>query len=122
MKLNYPIHEHILSLIMNLFTLGFHFCVYRATHKSMVLNHSHCITFKKASFKDFKTKFDSIKWSKDPIYDDSYNSDDWPKNYFHADIICFDNVGYVLSSYGLVMAKKYARRKYPTHKNVAWVD
>ena len=66
---------------------------------------------KKANYLELKKKMYSIDWTFDPNWPNSL----WDKNgdevnRFHASIFVFDNVGYLLTPFGLIMANIYQRR------------
>lgn len=78
------------------------------THFEMTSGDSRSVKLKKASFKEIKEKMLLIEWEFNPLYQtslfDKNRSDNGYVNSFHASIFVFDNVGYLLTPYGYLMA------------------
>jgi len=81
-------------------------------HWSMTKGNYRALKLKKASAKDLKNKMLSIKWEFYYIYPNSLFAEhgEYEKHYFHASIFVFDNVGYMLTPYGYLIANILQRR------------
>lgn len=79
------------------------------THEVMTKN-SRCVKkLKLASYKDVKQKMISTHWEFDPKHPKSLFTEN-DDAYFHAGIIRFEDVGYLLTPFGLLYAKNLQKK------------
>jgi len=90
------------------------------THWDMVKEDGDCKFFKKATYSEIKRKMLSVNWEYDYKYPGSlFDRKNKHKNYFHASIFRFGDVGYLLTPYGYLRAsilQKIIRKKLPEYK------
>lgn len=79
------------------------------THWEMVKRDCYVKKLKRATYQELKEKLLSVEWSYDPSYPTSL-FDNSGKNYFHASIFRFGDVGYLLTPYGYLMASLLQRK------------
>lgn len=103
--------EKLISIVINIFTLGIYGVVELATHHGMVKGDVDCEYLKKASFADFEREFKKRRWVVHRPWMSSLFCGDRRDGYLHADIFRFNNVGYLMTSYGLMRARRLIRRE-----------
>ncbi len=108
----YPLKEVIMSLIINILTLGISGFVYRGTHKQMCIQENREVVY--CSFDSFKKIFQKASFSYNKNWPNSLFGESkglWDKNYIHADIMRINGVGLILSTWGFIKVKKIIKRK-----------
>ena len=112
MKRNLEIlKERIFSILINLLTLGYYEFVVRKTHIEMS-NEFGPKDLYRTTYSEFKKAFDKIPWITHSLHADSLLiADDYINNEFYASIITMNGRGYVMSSYGFLMATIYKNKK-----------
>jgi len=103
--------EQIISILfIDIPTLGLYRYIKVGTHHYMVKEHSDAKYLYKASFSDFKKEFNKREWILMPFY----YSLKTPKSeaYLHADILRFEQVGFLMTPYGFLIANFLIRKKY----------
>jgi len=100
------LRERIASIILNVITLGTAY-VESSTHREMV--HNCCEKFCYSTLQEFITAFNKIEWTGEK----AFRSDSlFGKNSrCHASIIEIDGVGYILTTYGYLVASKMIKDK-----------
>jgi hypothetical protein len=109
--MKYPLYEVVLSIVINVLTLGIIWFVLRGAHVEMTMENSEKYGY--SSFRNWKRAFDKQNWICQEQWPHSLFGDDREKygvNYFHADIIKIGGVGYVLSTVGFLLANLYVKK------------
>jgi hypothetical protein len=79
------------------------------SHWHMTKGDNNVKRLKRATYKEIKEKMLSIDWTYNPnhkhsLFDYAGQYDLWGRNYFHAGIFRFGDIGYLLTPYGYLMA------------------
>lgn len=112
--------EQIISFPFYILSLGFLHINVKVQHDMTKLL-SGVSFFKKATYKEVKEKMLSVEWEIDRLYEDSL-FDYKGGNHYHAGIIKFYGVGYLLSGYGLFMANRLQRKIYKKIDSKSFID
>lgn len=88
-------------------------------HCDMVKSSVRVKRIKKSSFKELKLMMDITNWEYDPKYPSSLFGKKYYEAYFHASIIEFNGIGYILTPLGYLMSRLYQlriRKQLPEYK------
>jgi hypothetical protein len=102
--------EHLTGLPFNIVTLGFYQCAVVGSHHYMTEKYSQCGFVIKSSYSRFKKDFEKVDWKIWREFPDSLFTNDCSSE-FHASIVRINNVGYLLTSYGLIRANMLKKKK-----------
>ena len=114
--------EQFISFFINIFTLGCWRFMEVATHRYMTEGETECEYLKKASFVDFIREFEKREWVVLRPYMDSLFCPDEKDGYLHADIFRFGNVGYLMTAYGLIKARRLIRKEVRKRVMKPYID
>jgi hypothetical protein len=101
--------EKIISVFINIFTLGYYRFVVVGTHYSMIDDYYEEEEIVKSDFITFKREFEKINWIIDDYFKKSLFADNHSSE-FHASIILINGTAYKLTSFGFLMANILRRR------------
>lgn len=104
------IFEHIPGFLIGIFTFGLYRVIDISIHHYMTDSSIDCKAVIKASFVEFRKEFEKADWHvhckfRKSLFTQEHDSE------FHASIICINNVGYKLTSYGFIRANILRRKK-----------
>lgn len=104
--------EVFISFLVGIITLWYIPFVVTSVHKYMMIDYKDKYDkLVRAPFSIFKYEFNKVDWVYDPQFKTSLFGNEYSNNYFHANIIVINRIGYLFTSYGLYRARALRDKK-----------